>query len=73
MSTILTMKKLILLFLLFIPFEAILAQGGGPPNPPGPVDDVPAPINDFIWPLFLLALIYGLYLIVIRKIDYGKK
>jgi hypothetical protein len=43
------------------------APGGGPPNNPGPVDDVPVPIDDHIWIVMLLGLILGLYFIFSKK------
>ncbi|MBZ9652505.1 hypothetical protein [Psychroflexus montanilacus] len=63
-----TMKKPILFSLFaFLGAATALAQGGGPPNPPGPVDDVPTPIDDHIWIILLVGLVFGLYLVLSKK------
>jgi hypothetical protein len=64
------MKKPVLFFLFTLLAAATaIAQGGGPPNPPGPVDDVPVPIDEHIWMVLLLGLVFGVYLILSKKFE----
>ncbi|WP_143002831.1 hypothetical protein [Psychroflexus sediminis] len=62
------MKRLIL-FILFsvLSVATAFAQAGDPPPPPGPVDDLPTPIDDHLWMIFLVGLVFGLYVTFTKK------
>jgi hypothetical protein len=65
-------KPILFITAFFLSIVSTMAQGppapgGGPPNNPGPVDDVPVPIDDHIWIVMLLGLILGLYFIFSKK------
>lgn len=66
-------KKRPVLFILFffLSIANLVAQpggpGNGPPNPPGPVDDIPAPIDDHLILLVLVAVTFGLYFILSKR------
>jgi len=57
-------KPILFITAFFLSIVSTMAQG---PPAPGPVDDVPVPIDDHIWIVMLLGLILGLYFIFSKK------
>lgn len=64
------LKFVIYFFIFVVSPIASFAQGGGLPDSPDGDDDPivdPAPINDFIWVLIVLAIILGVYILCKNK------
>ena len=73
------MKKRLLFILFFLlNLASAIAQGNRPPSPPGQggrpgqVDDVPAPIDEHLWVLVILAVSLGLFFMLSKRFSIRK-
>lgn len=67
------MKKRILFFSFFLLSVACaFAQGGPPPPDPGPVDDIPLPIDNHTWIAILIGISLGIMFLKSRRTRVGR-